>query len=65
MLNPFIEKINNKEAIISIVGLGYVGLPLMLRYAEMGYRVIGIDVDASKNESLNAGKSYIKHIRQY
>ena len=62
MLNPFIEKINNKEAIISIVGLGYVGLPLMLRYAEMGYRVIGIDVDASKNESLNAGKSYIKHI---
>lgn len=62
MLKSFIEKINNKEAIIGIVGLGYVGLPLMLRFAEMGYRVIGIDVDERKNESLNQGKSYIQHI---
>ncbi|HBB52358.1 MAG TPA: UDP-N-acetyl-D-glucosamine dehydrogenase [Legionellales bacterium] len=62
MLNQLIEKINNKEAIIGIVGLGYVGLPLMLRFAEVGYRVIGIDVDESKNQMLNAGKSYIKHI---
>ena len=62
MLNQFIEKINNQEAVIGIVGLGYVGLPLMLRFAEVGYRVIGIDVDESKNELLNAGKSYIKHI---
>jgi UDP-N-acetyl-D-glucosamine dehydrogenase len=62
MLNQFIEKIKNKEAIIGIVGLGYVGLPLMLRFAEVGYCVIGIDVDESKNEMLNAGKSYIKHI---
>ena len=62
MLNGFIEKINNKEAIIGIVGLGYVGLPLMLRFAEMGYRVIGIDVDERKNELLNQGKSYIQHI---
>lgn len=62
MLNQFIEKIKNKEAIIGIIGLGYVGLPLMLRFAEMGYRVTGIDVDESKNEMLSAGKSYIKHI---
>lgn len=62
MLNQFIEKINNQEAVIGIVGLGYVGLPLMLRFAEVGYRVVGIDVDASKNEMLNKGKSYIKHI---
>jgi len=62
MLNHLIEKINNKEAIIGIVGLGYVGLPLMLRFAEVGYRVLGIDVDESKNQMLNAGKSYIKHI---
>lgn len=62
MLNRFIEKMNNKEAIIGIVGLGYVGLPLMLRFAEVGYRVIGIDVDERKNELLNQGKSYIKHI---
>jgi UDP-N-acetyl-D-glucosamine dehydrogenase len=61
-LDSFIEKINNKEAIIGIVGLGYVGLPLMLRFAEVGYRVIGIDIDEQKNELLNQGKSYIKHI---
>lgn len=62
MLRQFVEKINNKEAIIGIIGLGYVGLPLMLRFAEMGYRVIGIDVDERKNESLNQGQSYIQHI---
>lgn len=62
MLNRFINKMNTKEAIIGIVGLGYVGLPLMLRFAEMGYRVIGIDVDEKKNELLNQAKSYIKHI---
>ena len=62
MLSRFINKMNNKEAIIGIVGLGYVGLPLMLRFAEMGYRVIGIDVDEKKNALLNQGKSYIKHI---
>lgn len=62
MLNSLIEKINNKEAIIAIVGLGYVGLPLMLRFTEMGFRVLGIDNDPSKNEALNQGKSYIKHI---
>jgi len=62
MLNGFIEKIKNKEAIVAVVGLGYVGLPLMLRFAEVGYRVIGIDVDEKKNELINQGKSYIQHI---
>ncbi|PJD96598.1 MAG: UDP-N-acetyl-D-glucosamine dehydrogenase [Legionella sp.] len=62
MLSGFLEKVNNKEAIIGIIGLGYVGLPLMLRFAEVGFRVIGIDVDQNKNELLKQGKSYIKHI---
>ena len=62
MLTGFIEKVKNKEAIIAIVGLGYVGLPLMLRFAEVGFRVVGIDVDERKNELLNKGKSYIQHI---
>ena len=62
MLENFREKINTKEAIIAIVGLGYVGLPLMLRFAEVGYRVIGVDVDEKKNELLNQCKSYINHI---
>lgn len=62
MLSCFKEKINNKEAIIGIIGLGYVGLPLMLRFAEVGYRVVGIDTDERKNKLLNQGKSYIQHI---
>lgn len=62
MPQDLIEKLNNQEAIIGIVGLGYVGLPLMLRFAEVGYRVLGIDIDASKNALLNEGKSYIQHI---
>ena len=57
-----IEKIKNRDAVIGIVGLGYVGLPLLLRYSEEGYRVIGIDIDQSKVDSLNKGVSYIKHI---
>lgn len=47
---------------IGIVGLGYVGLPLMLRYVEVGYKVIGFDIDGAKTEQLNNGCSYIKHI---
>ncbi|KTD62021.1 nucleotide sugar dehydrogenase [Legionella spiritensis] len=62
MLPTLLQKIRNKEAMISIVGLGYVGLPLMLRFAEVGYRVIGIDVDESKNQAINQGRSYIQHI---
>jgi UDP-N-acetyl-D-glucosamine dehydrogenase len=62
MLGCFTEKVNNKEAIIAIVGVGYVGLPLLLRFTEVGYRVIGIDIDDAKNCQLNAGKSFIKHI---
>jgi UDP-N-acetyl-D-glucosamine dehydrogenase len=47
----------------AIVGLGYVGLPLSLQFARSGVTVIGLDVDTSKVDSLNQGKSYIKHIQ--
>ncbi|SDT91135.1 UDP-N-acetyl-D-glucosamine 6-dehydrogenase [Geopseudomonas guangdongensis] len=57
-----ITKLKSKEAIIGIVGLGYVGLPLMLRYNSIGYRVLGIDIDTDKVGKLNAGLSYIEHI---
>ncbi len=57
-----IEKIKTKEAMIGIVGLGYVGLPLMLRFAQVGFRVTGVDVDVSKNVKINQGQSYIQHI---
>lgn len=62
MLNDVIKKINNKEAIIGIIGLGYVGLPLMLRFAEVGFRVLGIDIDQRKTDMINRGESYIQHI---
>jgi UDP-N-acetyl-D-glucosamine dehydrogenase len=51
-----------KDIRIGIIGCGYVGLPLALRFAETGHRVMGFDTDPSKIEKLNAGKSYIQHI---
>lgn len=60
--DELIGKLARKEAVIGIVGMGYVGLPLMLCYMSNGYKVIGIDIDTDKVESLNAGKSYILHI---
>jgi UDP-N-acetyl-D-glucosamine dehydrogenase len=62
MKKTLLDKIATREAVIGIVGLGYVGLPLMLRFAEVGYRVLGFDIDASKVGALNAGRSYIEHI---
>ena len=62
MKTNLINKIHSKNAVIGIVGLGYVGLPLMLRYIEVGYRVIGFDIDESKVSLLNEGRSYIEHI---
>ncbi|WP_236210251.1 UDP-N-acetyl-D-glucosamine 6-dehydrogenase [Metapseudomonas otitidis] len=57
-----VAKFKAKGAIIGIVGLGYVGLPLMLRYSAIGYRVLGIDIDNTKVAKLNIGQSYIEHI---
>ena len=47
---------------IAIIGLGYVGLPLALQFARNGVKVLGLDVDQTKVEAINAGKSYIHHI---
>jgi UDP-N-acetyl-D-glucosamine dehydrogenase len=47
---------------IGVVGLGYVGLPLVLSYAAKGFQAIGFDIDSSKINSLRSGRSYIKHI---
>lgn len=62
MKTAFLNRIADKSAVIGIVGLGYVGLPLMLRFAEVGYKVLGFDIDQSKVDALHAGKSYIEHI---
>lgn len=62
MKNQLISQLNNKNATIAVIGMGYVGLPLALRFTEVGYKVIGIDIDHEKIKKLNDGKSYIEHI---
>ena len=57
-----LNKLRSRQALIGIVGLGYVGLPLSLTYAEVGYRVLGLDIDQSKADAINNGRSYIEHI---
>lgn len=62
MTSQIVKKYEEKVAVIGIVGLGYVGLPLMLRYSEIGFKVLGIDIDQAKVDCLNKGESYIEHI---
>jgi UDP-N-acetyl-D-glucosamine dehydrogenase len=57
-----IGRLEARSATIGIVGMGYVGQPLALRYAETGFRVLGYDVDSEKAAELNAGHSSIEHI---
>ena len=57
-----LKALRQRRALIGVVGLGYVGLPLCLTYAEKGYRVLGLDIDESKISAINAGDSYIQHI---
>jgi UDP-N-acetyl-D-glucosamine dehydrogenase len=57
-------KLENKTAVIGIVGLGYVGLPLAVEFARKGFKTIGIDLSTHKVESLNQGKNYILDIKE-
>ena len=57
-----LEKIENRTAAVGVIGLGYVGLPLVLEFVRAGFPVTGFDVDPAKIESLSKGRSYIKHI---
>ena len=61
-LQQLTAKLRDRTAVVGIIGLGYVGLPLMLRYAACGFRVLGIDIDTAKVEKLNRSESYIEHI---
>lgn len=62
MIPEIIKRFESRKATIGILGLGYVGQPLALRYANVGYKVLGLDIDAFKVARLNAGKSEIEHI---
>ena len=61
-LNQLLTKISSRTAYVSVIGLGYVGLPLAVVFAEAGHRVIGIDVDDRKVDAIKRGESYIEDI---
>jgi len=56
------KKIKAKKALIGVIGLGYVGLPLLIAFCKAGFKVTGFDISKNKVQSLNEGKSYIRHI---
>ena len=60
--HTLLNAIENKEAVLGVVGLGYVGLPLAVEMVNQGFTVIGIDLDASKVDSIYNGDSYIHDI---
>ena len=55
-------RINDRGALIGIIGIGYVGLPLMLASTAKNFRVLGFDIDSPKVEGLNRGISPLKHV---
>lgn len=57
-----LRKIEAREAVIGIVGMGYVGLPLAVALAQEGFSVVGVDIDASKVAALSAGDSYVEDV---
>ena len=59
-MNNLISKIKNKKAKIGVVGLGYVGLPLLLSFAEKGFLVYGLDINKKKINQLKKGKTNLK-----
>jgi len=54
-----LEKIKDKQAILGVVGLGYVGLPLAVEKAKAGFKVIGFDIQAKRVDMVNRGENYI------
>ena len=57
-----LKRIENKDARLGVIGLGYVGLPLAIEFARAGFHVVGYDVDKAKVAQLNAGASYIPDV---
>jgi UDP-N-acetyl-D-glucosamine dehydrogenase len=62
MIDRLLRRIESNRALIGVVGLGYVGLPLVREFTRGGARVLGFDVDEAKVKALRAGRSYIEHI---
>ena len=61
--DQLIRQIESRRATVGIIGLGYAGLPLVLRFGQVGFDVLGFDIDSEKVSALNDGNSYISHIK--
>jgi len=61
-MHAFVEKVQQRSAVVGVVGQGYVGLPLGLVFCEAGLRVVGLDVDPAKVAAISRGESFIEHI---
>lgn len=61
-MEALLQKISSRQAKVGVIGLGYVGLPLLIRFGQAGFPLLGFDVDSRKIDALLHGKSYIKHI---
>ncbi|MGC8839511.1 MAG: nucleotide sugar dehydrogenase [Anaerolineae bacterium] len=57
-----LQRIEGREAVVSVIGLGYVGLPLAVAFGEAGFPVVGVDVDQGKVEAVNRGASYVQDV---
>ncbi|NJN81357.1 MAG: nucleotide sugar dehydrogenase, partial [Caldilineaceae bacterium] len=62
MKNELIAKFQERQARVAVIGMGYVGLPLAVNFARAGFEVFGVDVDASRVDSINRGESYIEDV---
>ncbi|MFO7973484.1 MAG: nucleotide sugar dehydrogenase [Candidatus Hydrogenedentota bacterium] len=62
LANELSRKIADKTCVGGVIGLGYVGLPLVQHLCDAGYPILGFDIDPAKTDRLNRGESYIKHI---
>src|SRR5882672_6458228 len=60
--DTFAGRVASREAVVGVMGLGYVGLPLAIAYAEAGFHTIGFDVDRGRVESLLAGSSHVDDV---
>ncbi|MFP6678496.1 MAG: NAD(P)-binding domain-containing protein [Pirellulaceae bacterium] len=61
-VREFLDALDEKRTKVGIVGLGYVGLPLVRAFINAGYTTMGFDVDTEKVDSLKNGRSYIQHV---
>ena len=61
-MNNLLQKIDSNAAVVGVIGLGYVGLPLLAAFHRAGFPVIGFDVDSKKIQALHRGENYLKHL---